>query len=137
MSQQYENITSIKGVGPKLATVILTEFPNVECFKTADQFAAFAGVTPSHYTSGISVRGKSHISRKGNKSIRMVLYMAAIVAKNHNEHFAKWVKALEMRGKSPKVIIVAIMRKLLTIIFGILKNNAPFDPRLGFSAEYR
>jgi transposase len=133
LSNKYENITSIKGVGPKLATTILSEIPDVNCFKNADQYAAYVGVTPSHFLSGSSVKGKSHISRKGNKNARKPLYMAAMVTKNHNEYFQKWIKTLEKKGKPPKVIIVAVMRKLLTIVYGILKYNTKFNPDLAFA----
>lgn len=56
--------------------------------------------------------------------------MPAIVAKNHNPLFKKWANKLKERGKAPKVIIVAIMRKLLHIFFGILKTGQPFNPDL-------
>ncbi|MDR1362059.1 MAG: hypothetical protein LBJ16_02485 [Holosporaceae bacterium] len=59
--------------------------------------------------------------------------MNALVVKNHNPHFADFVKRLEKRGKCAKVIIVAIMRKLMYIFFGILKNGAPFDENLAFA----
>jgi transposase len=122
LSGKYENITSIKGVGDKLATAILSEMPDVNLFKNADQYAAYVGVSPSHFQSGSSVKGKSHISKKGNNDVRKVLYMSAIVIKNHNKHFSKWINTLEKKGKPPKVIIIAIMRKVLTIIYGCVSS---------------
>ena len=106
--------------------------PDVSNFQKSGQFAAFAGVSPSHFQSGSSVQGKSHISRLGSRSIRKVLYMSALVVKNHNPHFQKFVRNLQKKGKAPKVIIVAIMRKLLCIFFGKLKNRSKFDPKLAF-----
>jgi hypothetical protein len=58
--------------------------------------------------------------------------MSALVVKNHNPHFRKFVQKLQKKGKAPKVIIVAIMRKLMTILFGMLKNSSDFDPKLAF-----
>jgi hypothetical protein len=58
--------------------------------------------------------------------------MSALVVKNHNPHFANFVKKPETQGKCAKVIIVAIMKKLMHIFFGILKNNSPFDENLAF-----
>ncbi|MDR2067950.1 MAG: transposase [Holosporaceae bacterium] len=92
------------------------------------------GVAPSHCQSGTSANGKSHISRMGAKNIRKVLYMSSLVVKNHNPRFKNFVQRLEKKGKPPKVVIVAIMRKLMHIFFGILKNNAAFDENLAFSA---
>ena len=60
-------------------TCLLAELPDVDNFKNAKQYAAFAGVTPAHFESGTSIKGKSHISRIGSKKIRKSLYMAAIV----------------------------------------------------------
>jgi len=132
LKEQFDRITEIKGVGEKLALAIIADMPDVSNFKKAGQFAAFAGVSPSHFQSGSSVRGKSHISRLGSKSIRKVLYMSALVVKNYNPHFRKFVQKLQKKGKAPKVIIVAIMCKLVTILFGMLKNSSDFDPKLAF-----
>ncbi len=106
---------------------------NVENFKNAKQFAAFAGVTPSHYESGTSVRGRSRISRMGSNKVRKIVYMAAIVVKNHNHFFRPFCDRLAQKNKPPKVIIVAVMRKLMHIFYGILKNNQHFDEKLAFS----
>lgn len=132
LKEQFDRITEIKGVGEKLALAIIADMPDVSNFQKSGQFSAFAGVSPSHFQSGSSVRGKSRISRLGSKSIRKVLYMSALVVKNHNPHFQKFVQNLQKKGKAPKIIIVAIMRKLMCILFGMLKNSSNFDPKLAF-----
>ncbi|AIL13763.1 hypothetical protein IM40_10190 (plasmid) [Candidatus Paracaedimonas acanthamoebae] len=132
MKKQFDHLTEIKGVGIKTAVTILADMPDINHFKNAKQYAAFVGVTPSHLQSGTSVKGKSHISRLGSKKIRKTLYMAAVVIKNHNPHFQFLVKRLASKGKPPKVIIVAIMRKLLHIFFGILKYNESFNQYKAF-----
>ncbi|MDR0677796.1 MAG: IS110 family transposase [Holosporaceae bacterium] len=132
LRRDFALLTSIKGVGAKTALQILADMPNVNRFENAKQYAAFVGVTPFHRQSGTSVNGKSHISRLGAKKIRKTLYMSSLVVKNHNQKFADFVKRLEKRGKCAKVIIVAIMRKLMHIFFGILKNGTPFDENLAF-----
>lgn len=134
LKEQFDRITEIKGVGEKLALAIIADMPDVSNFQKSGQFSAFAGVSPSHFQSGSSVRGNSHISRLGSKSIRKVLYMSALVVKNHNPHFQRFVQKLQKKGKAPKVIIVAIMRKLMCILFGMLKNSSNFDPKLAFYA---
>lgn len=132
LKRQFSILTDIKGVGPKTAMTILSDIPDVSCFKTAKQYAAFAGLTPSHIQSGTSVKRKSHISRMGSKKIRKALYMSALVVKNHNNNFQAFVKRLVDKGKRPKVIIVAIMRKMLHIFFGILKSNVSFKQNMAF-----
>lgn len=130
----FDRITEIKGVGEKVAMAIIADMPDVQNFQKAGQFAAFAGVTPSHFQSGASVHGKSHISRLGSHTVRKALYMCALVVKNRNPHFQNFVLKLEKKGKAPKVIIVAVMRKLMYIFFAMLKNSSTFDPNLAFRA---
>ena len=132
LKEKVNRITEIKGVGEKLALAIIADMPDVSNFQKSGQFSAFAGVSPSHFESGSSVHGKSHISRLGSKSFRKVLYMSALVVKNRNPYFQKFVHKLQKKGKAPKVIIVAIMRKLMCILFGMLKNSSNFDPKLAF-----
>ena len=134
MKKIFDRITEIKGVGEKVAMAIIADMPDVQNFQKAGQFAAFAGVTPSHFQSGASVHGKSHISRLGSHTVRKALYMCALVVKNRNPHFQNFVLKLEKKGKAPKVIIVAVMRKLMYIFFAMLKNSSTFNPNLAFRA---
>jgi transposase len=137
LSSKYERLVSIKGIGGKTAIAILADMPDVKNFVNAKQYAAFVGITPEHRQSGTSVKGRSHISKKGSRVVRKSLYMAALVAKNNNEFFANWVKKLKKRGKAPKVIIVAVMRKLLHVIFGALKaESGSFDLAKAFSENF-
>ena len=73
---------------------------------------------------------KTSISKIGSSSLRKALYFPAIVAKTHNPLFKKFTQKLSSKGKPAKVIIVAIMSKLLHIVFGIIKNNTQFNPNL-------
>ena len=134
LKEQHDLLIGIKGVGSRMAMAILADMPEARNFMNAKQYAAFVGVTPSHFQSGTSVNGKSHMSRLGSVRLRKILYMSALVVKNHNPHFKKWVETLKSKGKPPKVIIVAIMRKLMHIFFGMLKNNQKFNEKLTFFA---
>jgi peroxiredoxin family protein len=60
--------------------------------------------------------------------------MASMVVKRHNENFQPFVQRLEKKGKKAKVIVCAIMRKLMHIIYGMLKNNADFNKSLAFES---
>ena len=61
LKQKFESLTAIKGVGEKTAMAILIDMPSIEHFKKSGQFAAFVGITPAHFRSGTSVKGKSKI----------------------------------------------------------------------------
>lgn len=131
LKRNFEIITSIKGVGKRLACAILAD-TYFERFENGKQFAAFAGVTPFHFESGTSIKGRSRISRIGSSKLRKILYMNALVVKKHNEYFADFVRKLQEKGKGAKVIIVAIMRKLMCVIYGMLKSQQKFDKKFAF-----
>lgn len=132
LNEKFNLLTDITGVGDKTAILLISEMPDVSMFKNAAQYAAFTGVIPAHFQSGSSVRGRSHISKIGSKRLRNVLYMSALSVKLHNVHFQKFVRKLLAKGKAQKVIIVAIMRKLMYIFFGMLKNLQKFNHNLAF-----
>ena len=128
LNQQVNNIETIIGIGKLTAVAIIAESPDLKEFASARDLAAYAGLTPKHKSSGTSVKGKSRISKMGSSRLRQALYFPAITAKNHNPVFIKFAQKLGSKGKPNKVIIAAIMRKLLHIVFGVVKNNTPFDP---------
>ena len=65
----------------------------------------------------------------GDSRLSKAIYMAALVAKRHNQTLQPFVKRLELKGKAPKSIICAVMRKLAHVIFGVLKHQRPFDAK--------
>jgi transposase len=130
LKHQADNMQTIPGIGKTTAVAILAESPDLRSFSSARQLAAYAGLTPKHKTSGTSVRGRTSISKIGSSNLRKALYFPAIVAKTHNPLFKEFTQKLSSKGKPAKVIIVAIMRKLLHIVFGVIKNNVAFKPTL-------
>ncbi len=128
LQKAHQNLISIKGVSDQTAFGLLAELPDLSQFERAKELAAFAGLNPAQRSSGSSLNGKAHISEIGSAELRKLLYMPSLVIKNRNEHFAHFCQKLQQKGKPPKVIIIAVMRKLLHIIFGILKHHQPFNP---------
>lgn len=129
LKEKFELLLSIKGIGKLTAYQILARMPEVQCFQTAKQFAAYMGITPKQHQSGSFV-GKTTISRLGDSRLRKALYMAALVAKRYNKYLLPFVNKLQTKGKTPKTIICAVMRKLAHIIFGVLKNKQAFNENL-------
>lgn len=124
-------IASIPGVGEITAHKFLSEMPDLARYQSASAAAADVGVTPSHHESGDTVRHRPRISKMGKSSIRAILYWPAITAIRHNPLIAAFAARLAARGKPKMVIIVAVMRKLVHLIYGVLKNRTPFDPNYG------
>lgn len=127
LKEKHELLNSIPGVGIATIAQILSMSCTPERFKNAKKLAAFAGLNPKHRQSGSSLQGRSHISKTGDNSLRKALYMPAIVAKQHNPLLKDMYDRLLASGKSKMLAICAIMRKLLHIIYGVLKSGISFD----------
>lgn len=113
---------SVKGVGPGTAAAILAHLPELGTLSKA-QAAGITGLAPHANDSG-QHSGARHIGG-GRKSVRTSLYMAALVAKTFNPKLKAFALALRARGKPNKLILTAIMRKLVVILNAVLKTNQP------------
>ena len=121
-------LTSIVGIGAVTAAKLLAEFADLEQYESAKAAAADAGLTPSHYESGTSVRRRPKLSKMGKAGIRAALYWPAITAMTRCPAIKAFAERLAARGKPKKVIIAAVMRKLVHICYGVLKHQTPYDP---------
>lgn len=128
LKRNWELLCTIKGIGERTATVILAEVPNVTTFESARQLAAYVGLTPENQESGSSIHKKPRMSKKGNAVLRKALYMPAVVAKNWNPIVRTFCERLLQAGKCKMVAVGAAMRKLIHIVYGVLKSGRPFDP---------
>lgn len=126
LDQQNQLLQTIPGVGPATAATVLAELPPQ--LATARQAAAYAGVTPRQKLSGSSVRGRTGLSKTGNGRLRKALYFPAITALKHNPIIRALAQRLLAKGKSKMCVVAAAMRKLLHLIFGVLKHQQPFNP---------
>jgi transposase len=84
LKAQRDLLVSIPGIAAATAPIILAEIRDVATFESADQLAAFAGLTPQEFSSGSSVHGKPQLSKIGNSRLRKALYMPAVVARRYN-----------------------------------------------------
>jgi transposase len=128
LGEQAALLTAIVGIGAITAYKLLAEFSDIGAYESAKALAADAGVTPAHFESGTSVRRRPRLSKVGKASVRAALYWPAITAMRHCEAFAAFAARLAARGKAKGVIIGAVMRKLLHVVYGVLKHKTPFDP---------
>ncbi|HEX7045950.1 MAG TPA: IS110 family transposase [Gammaproteobacteria bacterium] len=127
LRRKRELLKSIPGVGEGTLAMVLAYIP-VERFGCARQLAAFIGLTPRQRRSGSSVKGRTVLSKTGNARLRKALYMPALTAIRHNPVLKAFYERLLAAGKNGKAAVCAVMRKLTHIIFGVLKNQQPFDP---------
>jgi transposase len=127
LSKKFELLKTIPGIGEETALGILAELIDVNRFVNAKQLAAYAGLNPAIRESGSSVKGRGKISKVGSKQLRSLLYLPAMSALRYNPIIKAFGDRLKAKGKNGKVIIVAAMRKLLHMIYGILKSGNLFN----------
>jgi transposase len=118
-------LRGIPGVGAVTTLTVLAKCPELGTLNRRE-IAALTGVAPLANDSG-KHRGKRFIWG-GRADVRAVLYMAAVSAIRCNEPIKAFSERLKKAGKPPKVVIVACMRKLLTIMNSMLKKNEPWSP---------
>jgi transposase len=122
-----ELLQSVKGVGPVLSRTLMALLPELGTLDRKE-VAALVGVAPFNRDSG-GKRGRRSCWG-GRAAIRSVLYMAARVAAKHNPAIIAMHKRLTDRGKLVKVALVACMRKLLTMLNAMVRDNRPWNPNL-------
>jgi transposase len=113
---------TLKGIGPVTAAACLAYLPELGSLGKG-QLARLAGLAPIANDSG-TLSSPRHIAG-GRKKVREPLYMAALVAITHNPAIAAFARRLKERGKPAKLVIVAVMRKLLIILNAILRDEQP------------
>jgi transposase len=119
--QKAEILKSVPGVGDVTSFNLVGVLPELGKLNR-EQIAALAGLAPYNHDSG-KLKGKRSICG-GRAEVRQTLYMAAFSARNDNPIIRRFAKRLEAAGKPFKVVLTACMRKLLTILNTLVKNNA-------------
>jgi len=127
VKNQYDLLISIPGIGEITAFGLIANLPDLSRFKCAKQLAAFAGLNPGVRESGSSVKGRGSISKTGSKNLRNVLFMPALVSKKCCKPMFKFAERIIEKGKKPKVAVVAVMHKMIRIVFAVLTKGQVFN----------
>ena len=130
LREHIDRLDEIPGFGSLTAMKVFAETNGFAAGRTPREIVAFAGLNPRQYQSG-SIQRRAGISKIGNADLRKALFYAALAAKNHSDYFRPFVERLRKQGKPPKVIVTALMRKLLVLAFTISKAGSHFDPAYG------
>lgn len=130
LREQRELLKTVPGVGDATAALFLSHYGGELRFEKTRQAVAFAGLDTAKHESGTSVRGRPRMSKKGHTAIRKAVYMPAVTAMSRTA----WGKAFSSRllaaGKPRKLVLGALMRKIVAIAYGVLKSGMPFNPAL-------
>ena len=121
--KKLDLLTGVPGVGDIVARTLLAELPELGTIDR-HQIAALAGVAPFSRDSGRK-KGKRFV-RAGRVQVRAPLYMACLVAIQHNRPLKAFYQRLRAAGKPARLALIAVMRKLLTILNAMLRDNKPW-----------
>jgi len=124
---QITLLKSIPGMGMKTALMLIVMSDGFNRFENAKQLCSYAGITPTIRESGSSVRGRSRISKMGNKKLRNLLFMCSFSACKHNKACKEIYERIIAKGKSKKLALIAVCNKLLKQAFAIAKSGLPYD----------
>ena len=123
--EKEDLLASVPGVGPQTARTLIAEMPELGTL-SRKEIASLAGLAPYTRQSG-RWKGKSMIGG-GRKTVRCALFMAALVASRFNPLLKAFYQRLLAAGKPKIVAIIAVARKLLTILNAIIRDQRPWQP---------
>lgn len=132
LRRQRDLLQTIPGIGEATISVILAEFGDINRFTSAKALAAWVGLAPRLVESG-KFKGRTMLCRTSRGKLRKAFYMPALVAMRHNPVIIAMKGRLLAANKPKMAIVGAAMRKLVHLIYGVLKSNTPFDAEKAIS----
>ena len=127
--KEQKLLQTIPGVGPITAVSFISEIGDVSRFSKPEQLVAYIGLDPRTHESGTSVRGKGYISKRGNKILRTILFNASSVAVLRPNVFKTFFDKKRSEGKPYRVALIAVMRKMVHVVYSVWTNNKPFEEK--------
>ena len=127
-SKLDNHLQSIPGIGKVTAPTILAEIGDINNFSSPSKLTAFAGLDPSENQSGNKKSSSEKTSKRGSPYLRHALYTAAMVAANNDPIMHDYYIKKRAEGKHHYVALTGVERKLLGIIFHVLKENRDYRP---------
>jgi transposase len=127
MATSYKLLTSIKGVGPVIATYTIAYTGNFSKFKTARQFACYAGIAPFPYDSGTSVKRKTKVSHFAMKKLKNLLYMGASSAVQCDQELKAYYQRRLAAGKSKMSTLNIVKNKIVYRMFAVIARQSEFE----------
>ena len=127
-SKLDNHLQSIPGIGEVTAPIILAEIGDINNFSSPSKLTAFAGIDPSENQSGNKKSSNEKTSKRGSPYLRHALYTAAMVAANNDPVMHDYYVKKRAEGKHHYVALTGIERKLLGIIYHVLKEDRDYRP---------
>lgn len=135
LRKAFGHLTSVKGIADAAGIQLLAKLGTLPMDMTTRQWVAHAGLDPQQYQSGSSVHKPARISRTGNAHLRRALFLPAMVSARWEPNVKAFYEKLLARGKTKMQALVAVMRKLLHAIHGMLRHDEDFDGEKFFAIK--
>ncbi len=129
LNRLFKIITSVIGVGPVIATEVLTTTNEFKSIQDPKKFACYAGVAPFEHSSGTSVRGKSRVSHKANKGLKTLIHLGSTSALSASPELKEYYERKVNAGKNKMSVINAIRNKIIHRIFACVKQNRLYQKK--------
>lgn len=127
LQKRIDHVISAPGIGLITAVTVIAETNGFNLIRNKKQLISYAGYDVVEKQSGTSVRGKSHISHKGNRHIRKAMHMPALTAIRHTDHNKDlFVRLVSKHGIKMKAV-VAVQRKMLVLLYTLWKKEEDYD----------
>jgi len=132
LSQLFDLVTSVSGVGPVLYYELITTTKEFTTITEAKKYASYAGVAPFQSSSGTSINGKNKVSQMANKTVKNILHMAALSVVSREGEMTDFYKRKVQDGKNKMAVINAIRNKIIHRIFACVRNNEKYDKNYNY-----
>ncbi|WP_031428410.1 IS110 family transposase [Flavimarina sp. Hel_I_48] len=126
LKDNYDLITTIKGIGPVIANNLIIKTENFKRISTAKKAAAYAGVCPYPNSSGKMSKG-AKTSHMADKKLKSLLFLAAKKSVAHNREHSLYAERKKLQGKPYYLIMNNVSNKILRSVYGVLQSRKPFD----------
>ena len=120
---------TIPGIGMIAAAAILAEIGDINRFKSSSALVAFAGIDPTVRQSGEFSSTHNHMSKRGSPYLRHAIFLAATTCSFHNSPLNAYYKKKRDQGKHHLTATGAVARKLTTVIYAVLRDSKPYEPK--------
>ena len=124
--KQLDLLTSIKGIGDKLAASLIIVTGGFSFFENPKQISRFLGICPTYQQSGSSINIKGSINRNGDSYLRGMLFLASLAAIRFNTACKELFSNFKAKGKPVKVALIAVANKLIRQAFAVVKSGISY-----------
>lgn len=128
MAEVHSPITTIPGIGSRMAAMILAEIGDFSRFDSADKILAYAGMSPSTYQSGQLTNCYSHMEKRGSRYLRYAIFNATKYVCIWDPTFSAYLAGKMAEGKHYNVAISHAAKKLVRLIYAMERSGQPYRP---------